>query len=361
MLLLATIGVGWHYSNEILGPDAPPPRNTQIVLAITDSTMTLAPTEKSRRAGEWAIEWDGGFGAIGPVITSTDDGVITRFRLLNGSPPDSAARLAGFARDADPRAWLGVEFEAVEVPSRVGALPAWKIAGADTTWALFVHGRGATRAEVLRMLPTYCALGLPCLVLSYRNDEGAPRVAGGGYRFGATEWLDLEDAVRFARDQGAKRVVLVGCSMGGGIVAQFLRRSELRSQASVAVLDAPALDWNSVLALAGQQRRVPMAITELGKTVTTLRSGLRWNELVQVGYADGFTTPMLVFHGDADLVVPIEVSERFAAARPDLVTLHRVAGAGHVESANFDRVAYDATLAAWLLAHGIGSAPAGNR
>jgi hypothetical protein len=76
------------------------------------------------------------------------------------------------------------------VPSRVGPLPAWRISGTDSTWAVFVHGRGATRAEVLRMLPAYRALGLPCLILSYRNDIGAPRVGDGSYRLGYTEWQD---------------------------------------------------------------------------------------------------------------------------------------------------------------------------
>ncbi len=360
LLLIAASGVGWHYSNEILGPDTQPARNSQVVLGVTDSTIVLAPTDKARRPGDWAIEWDGGYGAIGPLITVADAQVVTRFRLRFGTPPDSFARLAGFARDADPRHWLGVDFEEVEVPSRVGRLPAWRIPGTDSTWALFFHGRGATRAEVLRMLPTYLSLGLPCLIVSYRNDEGAPQVAGGRYRLGATEWLDLEDAVRFARDHGAKRVVLVGCSMGGGIVAQFLRRSEIRDLACAAVLDAPALDWNAVLALAGEQRGVPPVITEWGKTVASLRSGLRWEDLVQVRYADRFTTPMLLIHGDADETVPIEVSERFAAARPDRFTLHRVPSAGHVESANVDWAAYDVALATWLRAHGVGGARPGS-
>jgi len=355
-LALPALGwVGWHYSDEILGPDALPARNTQRVIEVVDSTITLAPTDKARRSGHWAIEWVGGYGAIGPLTSISDDRVITRFRLASGAPPDSLARLAGFARDADPRTWLGLEFENVEVPSRVGALPAWLIPGKDSTWALFVHGRAATRAEVLRMLPSYVSLGLPCLVIAYRNDEGAPRVGGGSYRLGMTEWLDLEDAVEFARAQGARDVLLVGCSMGGGIVAQFLRRSRFRDDARAAVLDAPALDWNAVLALAGHNRGVPAVVTEWGKTVASLRSGLSWSQLVQVDHAREFVTPMLIFHGDADATVPVEVSERFAAARPDLVTFHRVPGAGHVESANFDWGAYDQVLTRWLRDHGVGA------
>jgi len=356
VLLLGFGAVGWYYSNQILGPDAPLGKTGQTVLGHTDSTITLAATPKARRPGHWAIVWPGGFGKIGPLIAAEADRVTTRFQVAFGAPPDTTSRLAGFAPDADPRTWLGCDFDDVEIPARVGPLPAWYMPGADSTWAVFVHGRAATRAEVLRMLPAYRSLGLPCLVVAYRNDPGAPRVAEGGYRLGATEWEDLEDAVRYARQHGARDVVTVGCSMGGGIVAQYLRRSSERVITRAAVLDAPALDWNAIFALAGRQRGVPGVVTEFGKLVASMRGGLRWSELTQVPHAREFSTPMLIFHGDADETVPMAVSERFAAARPDLVTFHAVQGAGHVESANLDPDRYAATISSWLRERGIGTA-----
>jgi alpha-beta hydrolase superfamily lysophospholipase len=359
VILLSVIAlgaIGWHYSSEILGPDSRPGRTGQSVLSVSDSTITLVSTPKSRRPGYWAIEWPGGFGTIGPLISVDGGTVTTRFRIMSGSPPDTTSRLAGFAPDADPRTWLGLDFEDVTIPARVGPLPAWQVHGRDSTWALFVHGRAATRAEVLRMLPAYVSLGMPCLIIAYRNDAGAPRVGDGCYRLGLTEWIDLEDAVRYARGHGARGVVTVGCSMGGGIVAQFLRRSSERAITRAAVLDAPALDWNAVLALAGSQLGVPGPITEFGKLVASLRSGLRWRELTQVSHAGEFSTPMLVLHGDADDTVPVEVSRRFAAARPDLVTLHVIEGAGHVESANVNPDRYAAIVSGWLRERGIGIA-----
>jgi uncharacterized protein len=144
--------------------------------------------------------------------------------------------------------------------------------------------------------------------------------------------------------------------VGGGIVAQFLRRSSDRGFALGAVLDAPALDWNAVFALAGKQRHVPDMLTGIGKWVSSLRSGIRWSEVTQAPHAREFSTPMLIFHGDADDVTPIAVSEEFARARPDLVEFHAVPGAGHVESANVDADAYAAILARWLRERGIGAA-----
>src|SRR5262245_23199921 len=348
--------VGWYYSGQILGPDQPSGETGQRVLARTDSTITLTSTFKSRRPGYWAIVWPGGLGKIGPLISADDRIVVTHFEIATGVPPDTTSRLAGFAPKADPRTWLGVDFDAVEIPARVGRLPAWWIPGADSTWAILLHGRAATRAEVLRMLPAYRALGLPCLVVSYRNDPGAPKVGDGSYRLGATEWQDLEDAVRYARAHGARDVVVVGCSMGGAIVAQFLRRSAERSITRAAVLDAPALDWNAVVALSGKHRGVPPLVTEWGKVVASWRSGLDWNDLVQAGHAPEFSTPMLIFHGEEDATVPIEVSRRFAAARPDLVTFVATPGAGHVESANLNPERYASILDRWLRDRNVGHA-----
>src|SRR5262245_56719115 len=170
LALLALFAATWHYSDLILGPDEPSVRRGQAILARDDSTITLATSTKALRPGRWAIEWAGGFGEIGPVIRNEPGRVVRPFRLVGGSAPDSVARLGGFARDADPQGWLGMPFEAVEYPSSLGPVPAWLVPGTDSTWAVFVHGRAATRAEVLRMLPVYRALGLPCLVICYRND-----------------------------------------------------------------------------------------------------------------------------------------------------------------------------------------------
>ena len=354
-LVAPVAAIGWYYSSRILGPDGPPGRTGQRILARTDSTITLASTPKARRPGYWAITWPGGYGRIGPLVSADGDRVVTRFEIASGRPPDSTSRLAGFAPDAQPSTWLGLRYDEVDVPSRIGTLPAWLVPGPDSIWAVFVHGRAATRAEVLRMLPAYTALGLPCLVVSYRNDAGAPRVGDGRYRLGATEWQDLEDGVRYARARGAHGVVVVGCSMGGGIVAQFLRKSPERTFARAAVLDAPALDWAAVISDEGRREHVPAPIVEWGELIASWRGGFRWDDLSQLRHAREFSTRMLVFHGDADETVPLRLSQEFAAARPDLVTLEIVKGAGHVESANVDRRGYEHTILDWLERLGIGA------
>jgi pimeloyl-ACP methyl ester carboxylesterase len=340
LALLALCAAGWHYSDLILGPDQRPARHGQTILARVDSTITLATSAKAVRPGRWAIEWEGGYGELGPVLHAEPDRVVRPFRLAAGMAPDTTARLGGFAFDADPETWLGVPFKTVEYRSSLGPILAWLVPGSDSTWAIFVHGRAASRAEMLRMLPAYRALGLPCLVICYRNDRCGPRALGGRYQMGFTEWRDLEDAVRFALEHGARRVVPVGCSMGGSIVAEFLRHSALASAAPVAVLDAPALDWNAMLAVGARNRHVPPWLTEVGKWIATVRTGIPWDELVQARHAAEFKAPILILHGAKDATAPVEASRRFAATRPDLVTFVPFPEAGHVEATNYEEARY---------------------
>jgi hypothetical protein len=106
--LIALGAVGWYYSVEILGPDAPRGRTGQAVLARTDSTITLAATPKARRPGYWAIEWPGGFGRIGPLISEDDRQVVTRFeiaaRRVRGGRRSAHLARRGLRRRGDPLA-----------------------------------------------------------------------------------------------------------------------------------------------------------------------------------------------------------------------------------------------------------------
>ena len=69
--------------------------------------------------------------------------------------------------------------------------------------------------------------GWTSLVPTYRNDEDVPAGPDGRYNLGLSEWRDLEAAVDHAVRSGAQEVLLVGWSMGGAIVLQFLDRSPL--------------------------------------------------------------------------------------------------------------------------------------
>src|SRR5216683_3230801 len=88
----------------------------------------------------------------------------------------------------------------------------------------------------------------------------------------------------------------------------FRSRSPLSASVKAVVLDSPVLDWTPVLALAGEQIRLPPIVLGLAKRLACLRTGIRWDRLDQVGRAGDLAVPVLIIHGDADETVPASTS-----------------------------------------------------
>jgi uncharacterized protein len=325
----------------------PDPRDLEVV-GVGDGRITLRAAERRVRIdpavpGLWGLESERGYIRAGPVIEALPDGTVVReFEALQGvAEPGDRVRLDPFAHPADPAVAHGLHFDEVLVPARAGAFPAWWLSGELGTWAIFVHGKGAGRREALRILPVAHRAGLPSLVITYRNDEGAIPDTAGHYAYGATEWEELESAVSYAVDHGAKGVIIFGYSMGGAITMSFMRRSRLAGHVRGLVLDAPMLHLRRTIAHGAALNRIPVRLLAVSDRVTGRLYNLRWNELDYLTDTNHLSVPILLFHGDEDTTIPVETSDALAEARPDLVTYHRVPGAGHVRSWNSDRSAYE--------------------
>lgn len=344
-------GVGWYYASQILGPDAPDPLNEQVVRAVTDSTITLSGDVDARTPGEWAVEWRGGYGELGPILRADRTGLERRFTRVRGRVRAGLPMAVGpYAAQADPARLLGIPYRDVAFTGPAGPVRAWWVPGRDSSWMIFVHGRGAERAQSRRVLPLFTRLGWTSLVIAYRNHDGLPARGDGRYRLGATEWREAEAAVRWARDRGARRVVIVGYSMGGGIALEFLRHSTLAPLVSGVVLESPVLAWRPVFDIAARERGVPPPITALGMWVAERRGGLTFDDLDQLAHAGEFHTPMLVLHGPPDSKVPFAASAALARTRPDLVTLVALPSARHVRGWNVDPRRYETAIERWLAA-----------
>ena len=235
-------------------------------------------------------------------------------------------------------------FKEIQFASPLGVLAAWQIDGSGNTWVIFVHGKGASRSQALRMLPVVEGKNLPSLVITYRNDSGAPEDPSGYYWHGLTEWEDLEAAARYALDNGARGLVVVGYSMGGGITANFLYQSPLANRVVGVILDAPMLDLNATVDMAAEIRNVPPFLTTIAKVISGSSFGIDWNALDYLDRVDEISVPVLLFHGDGDKRVPVSISERFAESRPDLVTYEFFAGAPHGGAWNVDSERYEAVV-----------------
>jgi alpha-beta hydrolase superfamily lysophospholipase len=354
-------------ARQVVSPVEERPDDVEVI-GVGAGTVTLRAGEETVAPGRYGLWLDngGGHARLGEVIDHDEyAGTVTR-RVLGvdrGRLTEGPARWNQYFHAGTPGTALGLSFEEVDVRTELGPMPAWYVPPAAAapdpqTWAVLVHGRGATREECLRAVPVLHRLGLACLVVSYRNDPGAPRSRRGRYHLGDAEWMDVEAAVLHAVDAGARGVVLVGWSMGGAIVLQTVSRSWLADRVRAVILDAPVIDWRDVLDHHARLLKVPGPVGRLSQAVLEhpharrlvgVETPLSLSRLDWVTRAAELELPMLLVHSDDDEFVPAGPSRRLAQARPDLVTFLSVPGARHTKEWNVDPEGWETAVARFLL------------
>lgn len=350
---------GWYFSTRIntdaLAVTHAPAARDLTVTDVTRGRITLAdpgPKNVYLRAGTvYGVAWPGGYGRVsGPPTVSGVD-VSRAWTLVEGAEPPTGTRVSmdEFAYPLTPPPGARL----VHYPDPRGPMPATYFPGTGSTWAILVHGKGATRAETYRLARDTTALGMPTLSIGYRNDADAPADPGHAYTFGVTEWHDLDAAVRWAKQHGASDIVLGGASMGGSIVASYLRHSPDADQVQSVVLDAPMLNLRDTTAWGAEQITlpgglpIPTTLTWTAEEIAALRYDVDWGATDYTGHLDWVRGPVLIIHGTVDDTVPISTS-RLVASKSGEVTLVEFRGANHVESWNVDPTRYDRTVTAFL-------------
>jgi len=361
LLLLGVLGIaGWISSEQLLRAKkrdqvhAPQPR----VLAYAEDTITLQRIRDTAYDGIYGIDWQAHSAIVGQIISATDRTVTRRLlKATQKAPVGTRVRWNAFVHRGDPLSTLGLLYEDVTLPSQVGPLPAWFVAGPRATWVLMVHGYNATREQGLCVLPLIHSLGFPVLNSSYRNDPGAPASRDRLYHLGDTEWQDVEAMVRYARERGAADLILYGWSMGGCMVETFLRRSAEAVSVRAVILDSPILDWHAAtIRLMHETLHFPVWFLRFVEWVVA-RRGVDFSALKSLPPSAQRISPTLLFHGTADTLAPVSVSDAFAGAYPDRVTYLRVAGSDHVQAWNADPQVYEDALKTFLTRVGMSDAP----
>jgi len=265
--------------------------------------------------------------------------------------------------------WSGIYFQSpvdaglqstdVEIQTDVGPAPAWLITSEgppSTAWAIHIHGLGSTRAGTLRGVQVASDVGLTSLVVTYRNDGEGPRVGTGRSELGAAEVDDVRAAVNYARENGARSVVLFGWSMGAAIALQLAADPKVRGIVTGLVLDSPILDWVATLKANCTRAGLDgwtgaLAAPWLTWAALTRRIGLAkpvdLRNFDWIARADELTLPTLILHGTLDTSSPFGLSARLRALRPDIVGLEAFE-ADHTMSWNSDRDRWRAVLSSWL-------------
>ena len=369
LLLLAFYGLGgWHFSNEInsqafeLNAQEKPEFDIMLESEEADAVVLRADPDAANltEGGRFGLATESDATLIDGIISAeTSDGVSTlrRSRVAGEPVPaaGSAVRLDSYVWPGDPQTALGLAFEEIELELEGGRAGAWYLEGSSDTWMIFVHGKGASRNEALRLLPVAAERGYHALVIDYRNDPGAPRDPSGAYQYGLTEWNDVAAAARHAKTNGGQDIIVVGYSMGGSNVMSYLLESPLRNQTVAAILDSPVLDLEASVDFAAEQETLPLtsialpqSLVSTAKWLAGWRFDIDWESFNYVERWRDFHTPTLIIQGTADDSVPVEPSVELARIRPDLITLVTLPGVGHVLAWNADPEGYEARVHTFL-------------
>ncbi len=357
-----------HMARRVVTPATRESDTRILALDTAAQTITLSKTPDTQLPGRYGLFTSGtaNYIKLGSVL-SEDDASVKR-KLLTHIPSD-----AQLSPDAAFSGWYYDRADELHLPytpeligSAVGPCPAWLFpAGSGDVWVIQVHGRGTTRAECLRAVPVFHALGITSLVVSYRNDGEAPRSRAGTYTLGATEWRDVDAAVGFARRRGAKRILLMGWSMGGAIALQLSLNSAHRDAIAGLILESPVIDWRIVLEYQARALRVPTAVSglaigalqsEWATPITRAGSAIPFDRLDVVARAGELRHPILILHSDDDGFVPSDASHDLVTARPDLVDLKVFEVARHTKLWNYDQERWSASIRNWVSEQGLSAA-----
>lgn len=332
--------------------------------------IVLGSTPDSRLPGRYSFWFAGdtGHARLGEIVELDERRVTRRILGVDFGALDRAVRgrVSGWvdlhAED------LGRPYREVVVETPLGGAPAWHIpapgeeaerpdAAVNPRWVIQVHGRAVRRAETLRAVAPFADMGFDSLLVSYRNDGEAPRSPDHRYALGDREWEDVDAAMRYAVDNGARELVLMGWSMGGATVLQALTRSPLAHHVVGVVLESPVVDWIVTLEFQAAARHLPRPVRlgvfalfreRWGRFFTGLAEPLDFERLDFVARARELESPVLILHSDDDGFVPSDASRALAAARPDLVRLETFTVARHTKLWNFDPERWEGVIRDWL-------------
>lgn len=358
-LAAAAIGYGIYLTNLIrdgsLSSDHRTPPYDIVASAEGNGRITLRAMDEQRGAmdlhhdGVFGIVSAGGYGQVGRVLEAGVGYAVREYTPLTTTIAEwEDARLDIYAYPDNPQVAHGLAYKTVRYESELGQSPAWFIPGERKTWVVFAHGRGAHPNEALRIMPVLADAGLPILAFNYRNDDDAPRSYDGQHWLGLTEWRDLEAAMKYGLDNGAKDFILFGYSMGGGMCLNLLYESDLACKVRGVVMNSPLLDFGGTLDIVGQIRGYPQSVVRIGKRVAGLRFGIDWQRMNYVSMASKISVPVLILHGEKDSLVPAPISQLLARTRPDAVRYVGFPDAEHARSWNLDPKKYDAEVRDFL-------------
>ena len=351
---LVWFAMSWVHANDIRSAFlVPRPALEGYPLTVSSNEagrVTVDRTTGSVREGLWGLEGQNAYAQVSTIVRLDGDTVERGVKTLEGElEAGDAVRIDADAFTGDPFSAHRIAWEPIVIPSEIGPHPGWFVDGRRATWMVFVHGKGNDRlTESLRIIPSLVEQGFPVMVITLRNDVGATPSPSGMRMWGLEEWRDVDAAVQLGLRKGAKDVVLIASGFGASVVSSFLHESDQIGAVRGAVYDSPVVDLEESVMQWSRDAGTPRIVGWLGRRLATVRFGMEWDLLDQIGRASEFDVPMLILHGGEDPVTPPATIEAFSEAVDPLAVRQRFEQGGHTDLWNIDQFRYEAAVRTWL-------------
>ncbi len=208
----------------------------------------------------------------------------------------------------------GLEYEDVFFEASDGVrLNGWFVPGESDVTLVWFHGNAGNignRAHNIALL--HERVGVKIFIFDYR---GYGRSEGGVTEEGT--YLDAEAALAYLRSRGdvnPDRLVLFGRSLGAAVAVEMAARHQFHA----VMLETP---FTSIADMAKHLYPVLAAVFPVGAVVKSKYDALSRIKDVRA--------PILVLHGDADDIVPLDIGRRLYEAASEPKRFYTIQGAGH--------------------------------
>jgi fermentation-respiration switch protein FrsA (DUF1100 family) len=231
----------------------------------------------------------------------------------------------------DPQKVLGYG-ERIELRMRDGTglvgwyLPPLRRPSPPSAAVLWFYGNGETIGAIWPIIRDFRPPHAALLVLDY---PGYGASGGRASEAGMYEAADLAyAALRERRDVDPGRIYVYGRSLGTAAATRIAATQDVAGL----ILESP---FTNARAMAARHYRIfPGALVRL--------------QLDNIGTIPRVRCPVLVFHGTADMLVPITMGREVAAAAGGPVEFVMIEGAGHNDTYDLGGNAYKDKLAAFV-------------
>ena len=389
ILIILLVVAGWYFSGLIyeggLNPEFPDTNEIGtaedriLVSSIDEKTITLNVEEElwgvMLERGVYGVRGQNGDAVIGKIITSENNIVKRELINLSGTLVSgdrvSGTNLVSLDENGSYRimgtsSWSGQASEGVYTPESVsnlayetisytsdlGDFPAYLTTEGEKGIVIFIHGfRGNYSREVFALMRSgdLHELGYRSMIISYRNDPGLPKDPTGIFQYGTSEWKDIDGAINEALKY-TDNVILWGTSGGGGPASSWLENVGDSNKVKGIIYEAPVISFWESVEVNGAARFpwVPTQLFSYFKLVTEIRYGVDFSAMDFREAVIESDIPVLLFHGDDDEWVPVEMSDYIASMRSTNLTYVRYENVGHVTSWNADPARYVKELSTFL-------------